>query len=139
MHIILLAFFLLGSANGSNGSGTTDRQADRLRECESLSDPPGSSVTVHGRLYAANGGGSGFRIWLVGTRRIVWLSPRIDPPMPEVILRLFKTFDEELYGDFTLVPLAPDRPGLMREMCFVSAGKLVVRDTRTGEAWHIKQ
>jgi len=139
MHVILLALFLLGSANGSNASGTTGPQVDRVKECESLSGPPGSSVTVHGRLYAANGGGSGFRIWLVGTHRIVWLSPRIAPAIPDAILGLFKPFDEELYGDFRLVPLAPDRPGFMREMCFVSADKLVVRDTRTGKAWYTKQ
>jgi hypothetical protein len=86
-------------------------------------------VKVHGRLYAANGGGSGFRIWIVGTRRIVWLSPKIDPAIPDPIRSAFKPFDEQLYGDFTLVPLAPDRPGVMREVCFVSGARLVVRRT----------
>jgi hypothetical protein len=99
---------------------------DRGRACHALSGskPP---ITVHGRLFAANGGGSGFRIWIVGTKRIVWLSPKIEPAIPDAIKQAFAPFDEQLYGDFTLVPLAQDRPGLMREVCFVSGNHLVAR------------
>ena len=106
--------------------------ADRVRQCQSPAHTPAAPLTVHGRLYAANGGGSGFRIWLVGTTRIVWLTPKIDPAIPDAIRHAFTPFDEELYGDFTLVPLAPDRPGVMRQVCFVSGDHLVVRDVQTG-------
>ena len=106
---------------------------ERAAQCASLAKAE-APLTVHGRLYGANGGGSGFRIWIVGTRRIVWLSPKIDPAVPDTIRNAFTPFDEELYGDFDLVPLAPDRPGVMREVCFVSGEHLVARDTRTGQS-----
>ncbi len=100
--------------------------SDRAHACRALSGsrPP---ITVRGRLYAANGGGSGFRVWIVATQRIVWLSPKIEPAIPDAIKNAFWAFDEQLYGDFTLVPLAPDRPGVMREVCFVSGDHLVAR------------
>jgi hypothetical protein len=104
----------------------------RLTQCQSLAHAPVTPMRVRGRLYGANGGGSGFRIWLVGTRRIVWLTPRIEPAVPAAITATFKPFDEELYGDFTLLPLRPDRPGVMREVCFVSGERLVVREVQTG-------
>ena len=106
---------------------------DRAAQCASVSGGA-ATITVHGRLYGANGGGSGFRIWIVGTRRIVWLSPKIDPAIPDTIASAFKPFDEELYGDFDVVPLARDRPGVMREVCFVSGEHLVVRDVHTGQS-----
>jgi hypothetical protein len=110
---------------------SSDRE--RAGQCAALPKAE-APITVHGRLYGANGGGSGFRIWIVGTRRIVWLSPKIDPAVPDTIRNAFKPFDEELYGDFDLVPLAPDRPGVMREVCFVSGEHLIVRDVRTGQS-----
>ena len=115
--------------------GAAGVRADRERAGQCAALPKAEAViTVHGRLYGANGGGSGFRIWIVGTRRIVWLSPKIDPAVPDAIRNAFKPFDEEVYGDFDLVPLAPDRAGVMREVCFVSGEHLIVRDVRTGQS-----
>jgi hypothetical protein len=112
-----------------------DMSFDRERAGQCAALPKAEApITVHGRLYGANGGGSGFRIWIVGTRRIVWLSPKIDPAVPDTIRNAFTPFDEELYADFDLVPLAPDRPGVMREVCFVSGEHLIVRDIRTGQS-----
>lgn len=101
--------------------------ADRVAQCQSLASAPSPPITVHGRLYGANGGGSGFRVWIVGTKRIVWLTPKIDPAIPDAIRHAFKPFEEDLYGDFTLVPLAPNRPGVMREVCFASGKNLAMR------------
>jgi hypothetical protein len=103
---------------------------DRELACRSLRGSE-SPIKVHGRLYASNGGGTGFRIWIVGTKRIVWLSPKIEPAVPDAIRNAFKPFDEQLYGDFTLVPLAPDRPGVMREVCLVSGEHVVARAAET--------
>jgi hypothetical protein len=33
-----------------------------------------------------------------------------------------------IFGDFTICPLAPDRPGFMREVCVVAAKNLVVQN-----------
>jgi hypothetical protein len=108
------------------------RSADqsRVAQCRALTKTAEAPTTVPGRLYAANGGGSGFRIWIVGTKRVVWITPKIDPAVPSEIRDRFKPFDEELSGHFTFVPLAPDRPGVMREVCLVSANDVEVRPAR---------
>jgi hypothetical protein len=99
----------------------------RVAACRALSTAAAPPTTARGRLYAANGGGSGFRIWLVGTTRIVWITPKIVPAVPDAIRKRFTPFDEELYGDFTFVPLRPDKPGVMREVCLVSGERLSAR------------
>jgi hypothetical protein len=104
--------------------------ARRIEQCRARSAASTPPTTARGRLYAANGGGSGFRIWLVGTSRIVWITPKIDPAVPREIRDRFKPFDEELYGNFTFVPLRPDQPGVMREVCLVSGEKLTARPAR---------
>jgi hypothetical protein len=108
------------------GAPATAPPADRLTRCRALAHSV-APITVRGRLYAANGGGSGFRIWVAGTHRIVWVTPKIEPAVPDAIRSAFKPFDEVLVGDFTLVPLSPDRPGVMREVCFVSGAHRVSR------------
>src|SRR5215831_5285928 len=101
--------------------------AARLARCRALTPAADAPITVRGRLYAANGGGSGFRIWIVGTTRIVWLTPKMDPAVPRQILDRFTPFEEDLYGDYTFLPLRPDKPGVMREVCMVSGVHLVAR------------
>jgi hypothetical protein len=102
----------------------------RVAECAALATSAEKPVTVRGRLYAANGGGSGFRLWIVGTTRIVWLTAKIDPAVPDAVHQAFTPFSEELYGTFTLVPLRPDTPGVMREVCLVSGQHLTRRKAR---------
>jgi len=123
MTAATIAALLLVSLQAASA---TVAPADRLARCRALARGVGS-ITVHGRLYAANGGGSGFRIRVDGTHRIVWLTPKIEPAVTDAIRSAFTPFDEVLIGDFTLVPLAPDRPGVMREVCFVSGAHLVTR------------
>ena len=128
----LLALFLLTIDSPSQIIDAIPAGSDRTAACHRTGRATGPAVTVRGRLFAANGGGSGYRIWPVGTKRILWVSWRVDPPLPDTVFHSFRPFDEELYGDFTLVPLGPDRPGVMREMCFVAAANLTVRDTQSG-------
>ena len=99
-------------------------RSGRVAQCQALTTNAAAPITVRGRLYAVNGRGSGFRVWIVGTKRIVWLTPRIEPAVPAAVRSAFTPFDEELYGDFTLVPLQPDTPGRMREMCLAAADNL---------------
>ena len=134
---VVILVLALQSVGVTTGPAVTAGPA-RLTRCQSLARVPATPMTVRGRLYAANGGGSGFRIWLVGTRRIVWLTPKIEPALPAVVTAAFKPFDEELYGDFTLLPLRPDRPGVMREVCFVSGAHFDVREARTGRPDAVK-
>jgi hypothetical protein len=110
-----------------------DDRVARQHDCQSKSGAL-PAVTVHGMLGIANGGGSGYRIWLVGTRRVVWLTDGI----PRSIESLFTPAEEHVFGDFTLIPLAPDRPGHMRPMCFVAGENLVLQDPRTGQSKRVK-
>ncbi len=128
--ILLIAALVFLSAT-KPPPGALPAGGDRPAACQATKGAE-PAVVMRGRLFAANGGGSGYRIWPVGTRRVLWVSWRVDPPLPERIRQSFKPFDEELYGDFTLVPLSPDRPGVMREVCFVAGQSLVVQDVQTG-------
>jgi hypothetical protein len=128
----MLSFFALVLLAAQPPPGT-----NRVAQCQALTKTAVAPVTVHGRLYAANGGGSGFRIRIAGTKRIVWLTAKIEPAIPDEVRRAFTPFNEDLAGDFTLVPLQPDKPGVMREVCFVAADKLrpwPTRDAQTAAA-----
>jgi len=87
----------------------------------------GPCVTVHGRMFGANGT-PGIRIWKVGTRRILGvyneddtgtcrLPPGLATPLPSHMI----------YADFVVRPLTPERPGEMQMVCVASAGKSVLR------------
>ena len=102
----------------------------RVATCKATGLAAGEPFRVRGRLYAADGGGSGYRIWLVGTKRVVWVSGRVDPPLPAQLEDAFVPFGEVVYGDFTLQALAADRPGFMREVCIVNVERYVVRPVR---------
>jgi hypothetical protein len=110
---------------------------NRVAPCQALTKTTVSPTTVGGRLYAASGGGSGSRVAVAGAKRIVWLTATIEPAIPDTVGSAFTLFDEELHGDFTLVPLQPDTPGVMRDVCFVAAGNLrpsLSRDAQTAAA-----
>jgi hypothetical protein len=130
---VLLALLLLGAVVQGQIPGAVPAVSNRAAACQQTGRAVDEAFTVRGRLFAANGGGSGYRIWPVGTRRILWVSPKIDPPLPGDLEGGFRPFDEELYGDFTVVPLARDKPGVMREICFVAARNLTVLGVRTRE------
>jgi len=131
---VLLAFLVLGVGQSRRAVGAVPAGSDRAAACEAIGRAAGSAVRVHGRLFAANGGGSGYRIWPVGTQRLVWVSWRVQPALPDAVANRFTPFAEELYGDFTLVPLEPERAGRMREMCLLAGDNLVVRDLQSGVA-----
>ena len=88
----------------------------------------GPCFRVHGRLFAANGAPT-FRIWVVGTRRILGVhgddAEAGRPTGYPACLVPHIGFDKNLYADFTVCPVAPDRPGRMRPVCIESASNLV--------------
>lgn len=99
---------------------------------ESTKNPAtGPAFKVHGRLSVYNGTPS-CRIWVIGTTRILGIAER-DPSetslMPEALRNLVTT-NEFFFGDFTVVPLTPDEPGVMRMVRVVAAENLVVTDGR---------
>lgn len=82
---------------------------------------------IHGRLSLYNGN-PGFRIWIVGTKRILGVaeSPPEQPLMPA---KLFELARENLvFGDFTVVPLTKDEPSVMRMVRVIRAERIVITD-----------
>ena len=90
-------------------------------------NPAGPAFQVHGRLSLANGN-PGFRIWIVGTKRILGVaeSPPEQPLMPSKLFALAR--DNLVFADFTAVPLTKDEPGVMRMVRVIRAEKIVVTD-----------
>ena len=91
---------------------------------EKQADAP---IQIHGRLSLANGN-PGFRIWIVGTKRILGVaeSPPEEPLMPAKLVEVARK--NLVFGDFTVVPLTKDEPGVMRMVRVIRAEHLVITD-----------
>ena len=97
--------------------------------CRKSAAVVGACFTVRGRLSVANGTPS-FRIWPVGTRRIIGVVAANGDAEAAVLPRdvesrmvqegEFRT----VYGVFTLCPLSKRRPGWMQFACIAGAGDL---------------
>lgn len=93
---------------------------------------------THGRLNFANGDPS-YRIWKVGTKRILAVysgpstfPPRTDldnqlPEFPPSVNRVFRPPDNWIFADFEVCPLKPGRKGEMQAVCVESARNVVVQ------------
>jgi hypothetical protein len=88
----------------------------------------GQAFQVHGRLSLYNGN-PGFRIWIVGTTRILGVaeSPPEVPLMPSKLRDLMRE-ESLVFGDFTVLPLTKDEPGVMRMVRVIRAERIVVTD-----------
>ena len=75
-------------------------------------------------------------IWIVGTNRILGVVDVNGHPAGERLLpgplddAMFSATpcSKAAFGEFTVCPLAPDRPGVMRRVCVTSATKVVIKD-----------
>lgn len=103
--------------------------------CRASPQRTGDCFTVHGRMTSCTGVPN-LRIWIVGTRRVLGVTDaagnpagdHIVPPKLDQSLSADGPCGKAAYGDFTVCPLTPDRPGVMRRVCLVEAGRLVVTD-----------
>ena len=88
----------------------------------------------------ANGNPS-YRLWKIGTHRIlgIYSGPSVDrngldnegPELPSNVERkLWVTKDpnsqNDLFGDFEVCPLEPEKPGVMQAACIESAKNIVI-------------
>lgn len=83
----------------------------------------GPSHEVRGRLSYYNGTPS-TRIWIVGTHRMLGV-PSEDQNLPPNVKGLLRSFDDQIFADFTACPLTKERPETMR-MVFVKLASHVV-------------
>ena len=84
--------------------------------------------TVHGRLSCYNGG-STLRIWIVGSKRMLFVAGDSTPALDRVN-KFFGDgggwFTRDIFADFTVEPLAPDIKGHMRPVQILAIKHVVV-------------
>ena len=112
--LIFSAVFLFIYANGWPATSGDSKNKDAPFE-------------IHGRLSIYNGN-STFRIWIIGTNRILGIpGGDLEPAdMPEKLKKLFTDTGIIVYGDFTVIPLTEYKPGVMQFVRIESAKNLVV-------------
>jgi hypothetical protein len=108
------------------------RGSDRTPDCKANPALVGKCFTVHGRLRAYNGNPT-FRIWPLGTKRLIGVTgakPGQDPIMPK---DLACGFDCDVFADFETCPFSINTPGVMQRACIESAGNRVVKRKPAGQ------
>ena len=121
----LVAAFLAASPP-ARAEGEACRASPRLA---------GECFTVRARLTTCTGIPNA-RLWIVGTKRILGVTDSRGNPGGGKLLprRLEATMFEATpcskaaWGEFTVCPLDPDRPGVMRRVCVAEARRLTIKD-----------
>lgn len=94
------------------------------QSCKSDPDVSGECFSVHGRISAYNGNPT-FRMWRIGTKRMLGISQLQYPGSETVVLPPplagKVSFDETAWGDYLVCPLTEDTPGWMQMVCVESA------------------
>ena len=67
-------------------------------------------------------------LWLVGTNRILSIDNTEMPAMLIPHLSMTSPDHSDVFGDFEVCRVEPDRPGHMRGACIAGAQNLVVQD-----------
>jgi hypothetical protein len=128
LSFVLIGTLLVASGNADPQKPMPDGQ--QSKRCAGRRDLVGQCFTIRGRLNFYNGG-TNFRIWRVGTTRILGLEQSDDNPnVPtNVGAYLQRLFEEglSLFGDFTVCPLTAQKLGEMQYICVESAANLVAR------------
>jgi len=101
--------------------------------CRSHPDRVGSCREIHGRVTAYNGTPT-FRIWVVGTHRLIapvardWRESEEGGMLPPNVRAALgnRPFQTRVFADFEICPVARQRPGWMQDVCVVSARRLHV-------------
>src|SRR5260221_9249868 len=120
---------LVAMAALSLGTATA---AEPAPSCEGSPHVVGECFTVHGRLSFYNGS-PGFRIWRIGTTRILGIYDPVElrgerPWLPPAVVRaLGDDVGNQVYGDFRVCPMSRERPGHMQYVCVADATRLVVQ------------
>jgi hypothetical protein len=109
---ILMAFLVMGSMRAEVFTG------------ESRND----QFTIHGRLSCYNGG-STFRIWIVGSKRMLYVAGDTTPALArlnEFFADGDAWFKRDIFADFTVEPLVSDIKGHMRPVRIINIKHVVI-------------
>ena len=139
--LLLLAFVVLASTM----AGSPQDARSRKIACKT----PEHATTcywTHGRLSLYNGGSPNFRLWKIGTRRLlgIYSGPGAglfddghrdeageDVELPANLMKLdFTTVS--VFGDFEVCPLGPEKEAHMQPVCIESARNIVPSATIQG-------
>lgn len=86
-------------------------------KCKGNPEVVGECKTIRGRLSLYNGN-PGFRIWIVGTNRMLGVVPSECEIMPEDLLNIFKTnVNAKVFADFEICPFTAEKEGHMQFVC----------------------
>jgi len=117
------------------GLNTAARAADS--SCATDKRVVAACYEVHGRLRVyAN---MRLYLWPVGTKRSLAVCfapdvcyppapPQPAPPLPPNVAKVIDP-DHDVFGDFRVCPLTPEKAGKMRIVCIDSASHLITRPT----------
>lgn len=119
--LVLLACIPLFAA----GAGSKGVVSNDLCDCRHDREVVGPCFTVHGRLAIRADGPPSCSIWVIGTTHHLGVSESHGCRMPSRLEALLKP-GVALYGDFTVCPYTPERPGAMQMICIAEAKNLVV-------------
>lgn len=100
------------------------------------SENAASCYWTRGRLQEYEGTPA-YRLWKIGTHhlfgiysgRSAWRGNRLapdneDPEFPPSVRTLIRSGSVQVFGDFEICPLEPERPGFMQAACIESANNL---------------
>src|SRR5262245_14382243 len=85
-----------------------------------------SCFTHRGRLSSQNG--VPHMLWLIGTTRVLAITETEMPAMLSPYLDMTSPRHSDVFGDFEICPLEPERAAGMRSACIKAGTKLVVQD-----------
>jgi hypothetical protein len=96
--------------------------------CEARHDLVGECFRVRGRISFYNGNPS-FRLWWIGTKRLLGLDPDEEPMVSENVRQRLKGVYEgnDLFGEFIVCPVTREHAGVMQRVCIASADGLILR------------
>lgn len=90
--------------------------------------------TVHGRLRCYNGG-STLRIWIIGSKRMLYVPWDETSPAIERLNKYYTDadawFKQDIFADFTVAPLASDIKGRMRPIRILRIKHVVITQDET--------
>ena len=110
-------------------------RAQEPSACAASPNLVGKCFTVHGRLTTCTGVPNA-RIWIVGTKRILGVADAKDDVAGDGLLpgaledEMFGSApcSKAAFGDYTVCPLEPDRPGVMRHVCVDKAVRIRITE-----------
>jgi len=99
------------------------REGGPCQTCKTDPDIVGACFTVHGRMAMYNGTPT-YRIWRIGTDRILGVHDFIIPAEIETTLK----WENAAFGDFYVCPFTNQTTDEMQLVCVESAKKLVYKE-----------